>query len=345
MKEKKKRGSCGTILIVLIVFLVIGMIMPSKSKESPSETQPSSPTAEVSVETSETNQDPRDLLKEKYGFGDIETIDDDVTGNWRLIRYSSSAPVDEFVFDYYKNFFESDDEIHILINDQLNTTTTLRCTLDNYLLTYEVHEHVEGEEKSAKSLGDGPILGSYMAYVGTGEIEELHPEEDELTEEQQSLLDEAKSAFEEAPVSDKTASQMQAERMALQYLDYTAFSASGLVEQLVYEGFDQGEAEEAVNSLEIDWKEQATKMANNYLVTYAFSASGLAEQLVYEGFDESIASEVVGTLDVDWKEQAVRMGKDYLDYSAFSQSSLKDQLIYEGFSDEEATYGAAECFK
>lgn len=63
-----------------------------------------------------------------------------------------------------------------------------------------------------------------------------------------------------------------------------AFSYSGLIEQLEYEGYSTEEATYAVDNCGADWKEQAAKKAEEYLNSMSFSKSGLIEQLEYEGF-------------------------------------------------------------
>ena len=63
-----------------------------------------------------------------------------------------------------------------------------------------------------------------------------------------------------------------------------AFSYSGLIEQLEYEGYSTEEATYAVDNCGADWKEQAAKKAEEYLKSMSFSKSGLIEQLEYEGF-------------------------------------------------------------
>lgn len=94
---------------------------------------------------------------------------------------------------------------------------------------------------------------------------------------------------EEPAAPDMTASQEQAIRMALSYLDYSAFSKSGLVDQLEFEGFSNEDATVAVSSIEVDWKEQAALQAQSYLDYSAFSRSGLIEQLLFEGFTQKQA--------------------------------------------------------
>ena len=69
-----------------------------------------------------------------------------------------------------------------------------------------------------------------------------------------------------------------------------AFSYSGLIEQLEYEGYSTEEATYAVDNCGADWKEQAAKKAEEYLNSMSFSKSGLIEQLEYEGFTHDQAA-------------------------------------------------------
>lgn len=78
--------------------------------------------------------------------------------------------------------------------------------------------------------------------------------------------------------------QRNAIESAENYLSFTAFSQSGLIEQLEFEGYSTADATFAVESLEVDWNEQAAKSAANYLEMTSFSLSGLIEQLEFEGF-------------------------------------------------------------
>lgn len=81
-----------------------------------------------------------------------------------------------------------------------------------------------------------------------------------------------------------TMSQKNALRSAEAYLDYTAFSYSGLIEQLEFEGYSTEDATYAVDNCGADWNEQAAKSAEAYLEYMAFSRDGLIEQLQFEGF-------------------------------------------------------------
>lgn len=84
--------------------------------------------------------------------------------------------------------------------------------------------------------------------------------------------------------SQTTIGQRNALRSATNYLNTMAFSKSGLIDQLEYEGYSTEEATYAVENCGADWNEQAAKSAQNYINTMSFSRSGLIDQLIYEGF-------------------------------------------------------------
>jgi colicin import membrane protein len=88
---------------------------------------------------------------------------------------------------------------------------------------------------------------------------------------------------EETP-SGVSADQANAIGSAESYLRYSAFSRTGLIAQLEYEGFSLADSTYAVDALNIDWFEQAVKSAETYLEYSSFSRQGLYDQLIYEGF-------------------------------------------------------------
>lgn len=129
---------------------------------------------------------------------------------------------------------------------------------------------------------------------------------------------------------------------ALSYLNSSAFSYSGLIEQLEYEGFSNSEATYGADHCGADWKEQALKKAKSYLNSSAFSESGLQEQLEYEGFTSDQASYGVANCGANWKDQAVKKAASYLKSHSFTRSELIDQLEYEGFTYDQASYGVSQ---
>ena len=78
-------------------------------------------------------------------------------------------------------------------------------------------------------------------------------------------------------------SQQNAVRKAQTYLNLSAFSRQGLIEQLEYDDFSTEDATFAVDHITVDWNEQAVKKAKTYLNLSAFSRAGLIDQLEYDG--------------------------------------------------------------
>ena len=105
---------------------------------------------------------------------------------------------------------------------------------------------------------------------------------------------EADEAKTEEPKPEKTEPEFTREeenaiQSARDYLDFSAFSRTGLIEQLEFEGYPKKTAEKAVDYLDVDWMEQAVKSAEAYLDFSSFSKQGLIDQLIFEGFTEKQA--------------------------------------------------------
>lgn len=86
-----------------------------------------------------------------------------------------------------------------------------------------------------------------------------------------------------------TVGQENAASKALDYLDYTAFSRSGLIKQLEFEGFTTDEATFGVDYIDADWNAQAEAKAQDYMDYSSFSKQGLIDQLIFEGFSKEQA--------------------------------------------------------
>jgi Host cell surface-exposed lipoprotein len=147
-----------------------------------------------------------------------------------------------------------------------------------------------------------------------------------------------------AESENETAGQKNARESAESYLENQAFSRSGLIKQLKYEGYSLADATYAVDAVTANWNEQAAKSAETYLVNQAFSRSGLIKQLKYEGYTPAQAAYAVNNITVNWNEQAAKSAKSYLENQSFSRSGLIQQLEYEGFTPAQARYGANAAY-
>lgn len=143
-------------------------------------------------------------------------------------------------------------------------------------------------------------------------------------------------------IDSATVGEKNALRKAYSYLDFTAFSYTGLIDQLKFEGFTDGEAAYAVKNCGADWFYQAQKKAVSYLDFSAFSYSGLIDQLEYEGFTSEQAIYAADNCGADWNAQAAQKAASYLSVSAFSRQGLIEQLKYEGFTEAQAEYGVSQ---
>lgn len=86
-----------------------------------------------------------------------------------------------------------------------------------------------------------------------------------------------------------TKGEKNALRSAREYLNFSAFSYTGLIKQLEYEGYSTEEATYAADNCNANWNEQAAKSAKEYLDISSFSRQGLIDQLIYEGYTQEQA--------------------------------------------------------
>jgi Host cell surface-exposed lipoprotein len=81
-----------------------------------------------------------------------------------------------------------------------------------------------------------------------------------------------------------TPGQRNAQSSAKSYLQVSAFSKSGLIEQLEYDHFSRSDARWGVNHIRVSWYAQAVRSAKSYLQISSFSRQSLIDQLEYDGF-------------------------------------------------------------
>lgn len=191
------------------------------------------------------------------------------------------------------------------------------------------------------------IIILFIAIVASGGSNDKEPDAkpEALVEVPEELVTEApkevtKTTDDIPEATDNaTLGERNAAAKALDYLAYSPFSYSGLVEQLKYEGYSNDEAVYGANKSGANWKEQAALKALDYLAYSPFSYSGLVEQLMFEGFTNEEAVYGVDKCGANWNEQAALKAQDYLDYSSFSRDGLIAQLEFEGFTRQQAEYG------
>lgn len=91
----------------------------------------------------------------------------DSTGKWRHALISENNDIQDYALDYYKAYFKSDDEIHVIYNFSRKTANCL--TVSGSILNISVTDYVKGEEHDAKIACSGASLGKYNIDINTGE--------------------------------------------------------------------------------------------------------------------------------------------------------------------------------
>lgn len=138
---------------------------------------------------------------------------------------------------------------------------------------------------SVRNLAEEKAQAEEEARLATEEAEKAEQEAAAKAEQEAAEKAAADAAKAEADrLSAMTMGQKNAIKSARSYLNYTAFSRTGLIEQLEFEGYSTEDATFAVDEVAPDWNEQAAKSAQAYLDYTAFSRDGLIEQLMFEGF-------------------------------------------------------------
>jgi len=168
-----------------------------------------------------------------------------------------------------------------IFGDDEDTTMNESTEPETEAVQVDASEEQQEDTKSNEEVEEEPVT------------EEEDPEETVVEEEQPEQPEEEKEEPKEPEEPSLTLSQQNAIGAAESYLNYTAFSKSGLVEQLEFEGFSKEDATFAVENIKVDWKEQAVKSGENYLDFSSFSRTGLIEQLEFEGFTTEQATYAV----------------------------------------------------
>lgn len=153
---------------VIIVFIVIAVFGNSGDKDpEQSNTTDKASTSEVTSST-ETSDDTPATSSLDVDVTFSSTFKNDTTGKWRKALVSTSEDIQEYALDYYREYFKSDDEVHVIYNFSLNTVNCL--TVNGDTLFISITDYVKGEEHDAKSACGGTHLGDLQISIESGEI-------------------------------------------------------------------------------------------------------------------------------------------------------------------------------
>jgi hypothetical protein len=142
------------------------------------------------------------------------------------------------------------------------------------------------------------------------------------------------------PKKTETTDRRNARKSAEDYLGCLSFSRSGLINQLLHEGFSQAEAVFAVDEADVnlDLHAVGSEGYSNYSASFGRSK---VDQILYEGYAEPAAEHGLSSTHAKWENQARKSATSYSKSSSFSRQELIEQLRYDGFSQSEAEYGVS----
>lgn len=182
MKGKKDKGPSVKkpifkkwwfwVIIVVILAAIIGSGGGNKD-EAPSsagDTSTGTDTPQASDTQTDDTQSESNSEFDNINFV-VSNVRNDVTGNWRIATIAESIEIQNYALDYYNKYFESDKEIHAIVNFTYNTTT--KISVMGNLLDVTIYEYVDKEEHDAKLLFSGMLLKEYHVNKDSGEIEEI----------------------------------------------------------------------------------------------------------------------------------------------------------------------------
>lgn len=167
------------ILIVFILFAAVG----GKGNKSSETASPAADAATESVSSGLSAPADDDVSKESEAETEAadsaldfqvtyyDSFRNDVTGNWRKALVVTGKPIEDYALDYYKEYFKSDDELHVIYNFGLNTANSIQAS--HGVLYVSVFDYVDKEEHDADLACSGTHLAEYMINIKTGEVEEV----------------------------------------------------------------------------------------------------------------------------------------------------------------------------
>lgn len=146
--------------VIILILITITAVVLNSLGNTPEENKTENITSKAE------NENP-------LGFDIIfsSTYPNDTTGNWRLAKITENIAIEEHALDYYNNYFQADNEVHIIINFTLNTTSNI--TVMGNLLDVTTYDYVDQEEHNAKLACSGTLLSEYHVNIDTGEIEKI----------------------------------------------------------------------------------------------------------------------------------------------------------------------------
>ena len=288
--RQKKKIIYTVIFSIWTVYVIV--VNATRGTETQTQDQVKAKQEEVSEKSKKKAEEKTDKKEESnkksntelYGVDAVEVTGDLLQTPAFTADSGTSKMVDQIAFTAKTNAENlNDDQVNAIINDirsanhnfYTDEATMLKYMWYGYLLDYKFED-----SNARSSLGQDVYQAVKNIYRNTDTLE---------SDATQANFRQIDKSLQEIAEESMTLGQKNAVAKAHSYLEFTAFSYSGLVEQLQYEGFTAEESTFAVDNCGADWNEQAAKKAQSYMEYQSFSRDGLIDQLLYEGFTQEQA--------------------------------------------------------
>lgn len=203
-------------------------------------------------------------------------------------------------------------------------------------------------------------LDKESSGVSSSQLQDLQSQLDSVNEENETykkqiakLQSDLAAALYAASGQSPTHWEQKALETALNWLEKTPDSPSGVEDILRIDGFQITEINYVLTHPDIDWNVVATDLVNQFYsdldrdsILWMLEFEGFtSEQAVYAADNYTKTSKKT-TSDHEptiGEKNALKKAGQYLDYSAFSEEGLTEQLEYEGFTSSEVKYAVENC--
>lgn len=221
-----------------------------------------------------------------------------------IFMFSSIGKVSKTDYDELKSAYSSLAKTTEKYESRIAELQKAKDEYTEYKKRMKPYEELDASEAKARKIEADKVAADKKAADEKAAAEKKAADE-KAAAEKKAQEEAALSAAAEKAAADKAASaksasatigQKNALSQAKSYLTAMAFSYSGLIKQLEYEGYSLEDATYAVDNCRADWNEQAALKAKSYMNSMSFSRQGLIDQLIYEGFSAEQAEHGVSTV-------------------------------------------------
>ena len=244
----------------------------STAKTEATETEIKAPDTEAETKKELTSLD---KVKEKFKaeFDDVD-VSEAVTKDGNILYVTAGSSQDTYDLGQFLGQLSTNSwfEFRYVLFTQFKDGNPLASVLNDF-----------GTETKSSMMVWYDDNGNMIQNIGSET--ESQPDASETAPEQENVPEtKAETEQKKSEAPQPNIEQSNAISKAKDYLSLTAFSHSGIIKQLEFEGFSNESATYAADNCGADWNEQAAAKAKSYLDLTSFSRSGLIEQLQFEGF-------------------------------------------------------------